>query len=83
MISSLLNKVFIGGVKKPMIPIIGSTIGIIIVGLLIGVLDLVIRGFILEYGYNLLVKKIKLDLPKLDLLDCLILIIIAMCIFRN
>ena len=44
---------------------------------------MVIRGLIMEYGYNLLIEKIKVNMPKLDLLDCLMVIIIAMCIFRN
>ena len=83
MISTVLKKVFVGGVKRAIIPISGSPGMMLLVGIIISVIDLMIRGLILEYGYNLLITKMKVNAPKLDLMECLMLIIIVMCLFRN
>ena len=83
MISTVLKSVFVGGAKRAIIPISGSPGMMLLVGIIIAVIDLMVRGLILEYGYNLLIKKMKINAPKLDLMECLILIIIVMSLFRN
>ena len=83
MISSVFKKVFIGGALKPIVPVKLNSFTIILSTIIIAIIDLFIRAFILEYGYKTIVKKTKVNLPKLDLMDCLLLIIIVICLFRN
>lgn len=85
MISKTLTKMFIGGGFSGPVINIGtqSYIKVVLMTIIIAIIDLLIRGLILEYGYNLLVKKLKLDWKKLNLIECLIIIILVMCLFRN
>ena len=73
-----------GGFTGPIINIgAQSYIKFVLMTIIIAVIDLLIRGLILEYSYNLLVDKLKLDWKKLNLIECLIIIILVMCLFRN
>lgn len=78
MIGSLVNKVLKGGNR-----ITNNWIVIVVITLVVSIIDLLIRGYIIEYGYNNLINKLRLNLPKIDLLDSLMIVIIALCLFRN
>ena len=83
MISTSFNKIFMGGAGKAIIPLKVSPTSSLLIGVVVIIIDLLIRAFIFEYGYKLLVEKTKVNMPKLDFGDSLILIIIITCLIRN
>ena len=74
MIGGLITKKFVGGLTL-------DPLSLFLISIIIFIIDLLIRAYIVEWGYNKVNKKI--NLPTLNYTECLILVLIFMCLFRN
>ena len=76
MISNLLTKKMIGGFVGN-----DNTAYIFFITLILFIIELLLRAYIVKWGYNNINEHF--DLPELKYEECLILVIVILCLFTK